>query len=147
MIDKFDGTEFGFLSNFFPSVIKVDGKKFPTVEHAFQAEKTNDPKERKKIQEATSPGKAKRLGRKATLRKDWESIKIGVMEKLLRLKFKNPDLRNRLLETNDEELVEGTTGWCDNFWGICSCPKCIGSNKKGQNNLGKLLMKIRNEIK
>lgn len=146
MIDRFDGTEFGFLSNFFPSTIKYNGFTYKTVEHAFQAAKTLDSKEQKKIREAPSPGKAKRLGRKVTLRKDWESIKFKVMEDCLRLKFSIPELRKRLLETGDEELIEGTTGWCDNVWGVCSCDKCKGSGKVGQNNLGKLLMKIRKEI-
>jgi predicted NAD-dependent protein-ADP-ribosyltransferase YbiA (DUF1768 family) len=49
-----------------------------------------------------------------------------------------------LLDTGDEELVEGTT-WHDNIWGNCSCPKC--KNIPGQNRLGKLLMQIREEIK
>lgn len=147
MINRFDGTEFGFLSNFFPSKIKYNGFIYRTVEHAFQAAKTLDTTEQKKIREANSPGKAKRLGRKAAIREDWESVKISIMEECLRLKFAIPNLRDRLLETGDEELVEGTDGWCDNVWGICSCDKCKGSGKKGQNNLGKLLMKIRKEIR
>jgi hypothetical protein len=141
MIDTFDGTD-RFLSNFFPSEISVSGKKFPTVEHAYQAAKTTDAGEQERIRKAKSAGEAKKLGRKATMRMDWESSKLQVMESLLRLKFEDPDLKRRLLETGNEELVEGNH-WHDNFWGVCNCSKC---KKAGKNNLGRLLMRIREEI-
>lgn len=66
------------------------------------------------------------------------------MENLIREKFKNPELREKLLSTSDAELVEGNT-WHDNVWGNCNCPRCI--EIEGQNNLGKTLMKIRKEIR
>lgn len=58
---------------------------------------------------------------------------------------KNENLRQILLSTEDEELVEDTTGWHDNIWGDCSCPKC--QYIKGRNKLGKILMQVRDEIK
>ena len=136
MIDKFNG-EYFFLSNFYPSTIILEGKTYRSVEHAFQAMKTLDEHERAEIRKAETPSEAKRLGRKATLRKDWESIKLKVMEDCLRLKFKIDHLKIRLLKTGSEELVEGNN-WRDFWWGVC--------NGKGQNNLGKILMKIREEI-
>src|SRR5688572_5279274 len=85
-IDKFDG-EYAFLSNFWPWVngIKVadadpiiwDGREWPTVEHAFQAAKTFSNEEQEKIRWQETPGKAKRLGRRVTLRSDWEQQKLG----------------------------------------------------------------------
>jgi ribA/ribD-fused uncharacterized protein len=92
------------------------------------------------IRKAGTPGKAKKLGRKVKIRPDWESVKVFIMEELLRLKFSNPDLLRRLVQTNGE-LVEGNT-WHDNFWGDCNCNKC---KAKGVNMLGKLLVKIRSE--
>jgi predicted NAD-dependent protein-ADP-ribosyltransferase YbiA (DUF1768 family) len=61
----------------------------------------------------------------------------------IREKFKNEELKQLLNETGDEELVEGNW-WHDNFFGVCTCEPCKGS---GQNNLGKILMKIRTEIR
>lgn len=70
MIDSFRG-EYAFLSNFYHAPFIVKGIRVDTVEHAFQACKTLDKTEQKKILSAKTPGEAKRLGRKCTLRKDW----------------------------------------------------------------------------
>lgn len=138
IIDRFDG-KYRFLSNFYPCKIIYQGIEYPSVEHAYQALKTLDINARKKIAEAATPREAKRMGRKVKLRKDWEKIKIELMEQLVKQKFTcYQDLRNKLLSTNRSELIEGNT-WGDNFWGIYK--------GKGKNHLGKILMKVRNEIK
>lgn len=137
MISVFDG-KYAFLSNFYESPITYDGITYPTNEHFFQAMKTLDIDEKKKIAAASTPGQSKRLGRAVTLRSDWEAVKSYYMEIGLRLKFQNPDLAEKLIATGDEELVEGNT-WGDRIWGVC--------NGEGENRLGKLLMKIREEIK
>ena len=143
MINCFDG-EFAFLSNFHPSMITDGNEWFPTVEHYFQAAKTETMEEYKAIAAASTPGQAKRLGRKVTLREDWEEVKDQVMLDALRKKFEIPALREKLLATGDEELVEGNW-WHDNYWGICYCEQCI--NKAARNRLGELLMQVREEIK
>ena len=137
MIDSFDG-QFAFLSNFFPSPVKMDGIVFPTVEHAFQAAKTSDLGERRKLAAARSAGVAKRMGRKVALRKDWDNVRIGVMLELVRAKFQDPSLRASLLATGDEKLVEGNT-WNDKFWGVC--------DGIGHNHLGQILMQVRKELR
>jgi ribA/ribD-fused uncharacterized protein len=96
------------------------------------------------IAAAPTPGKAKRLGRQATLRDDWEQDKMNVMEAALRKKFAIPELREKLLATGDAWLEEGNY-WHDNFWGVCHCLKC--QDEMGWNHLGKILMKIRDEIR
>jgi hypothetical protein len=137
-IKEFQG-KYRFLSNFWPAKVFLDGFQYPTVEHAYQAAKTFDLKKREEIRNADKPGLAKRLGKKVSIRKDWEKIKISIMYNLVKQKFfNNSILKESLLSTGDEELIEGHT-WNDTFWGIC--------NGVGQNNLGKILMKIRNEIK
>ena len=141
MINSFDG-EYAFLSNFYFSPMVIDNVVYTTNEHFFQAMKSLNPKERQVIALAPTLGKAKRLGRKVSLRKDWEDIKEEVMLIGLRHKFSNPDLRRKLLATGNEELIEGTT-WHDNYWGICSCEACGG---QGKNRLGKLLMQVREEL-
>jgi hypothetical protein len=136
-IDSFEG-EYRFLSNFYFSPLKLGGIIYPTVEHAFQAGKTKDKNERMEISLLNTPGEAKRAGRKVKLREDWEQIKLEVMEFLVRLKFENYlDLKDKLLATGDAELIEGNW-WNDRFWGVCK--------GKGENNLGKILMKIRSEL-
>ena len=147
----FDG-EYAFLSNFYDSPIEfmtVDGKKMiaPTVEHAFQAEKAMFSAEQEAILKADTPGRAKRLGRHVLLRPDWEDVKDKVMEEFVSRKFRLPELRDKLLATGNANLVEGNT-WHDSVWGICTCPKCINNpNIKGQNKLGKILMKVRDSIR
>jgi ribA/ribD-fused uncharacterized protein len=141
MINKFEG-EYAFLSNFYHSPFTHDGITYPTNEHFFQAYKTLDIAEKKAIAAAETPGQAKRMGRNVKLRSDWERIKSSVMELGLRLKFtEHPDLRQALIDTAPAQLVEGTT-WHDRTWGVCMCPRCGG---RGENRLGQLLMKLRDE--
>ena len=152
-IDKFQG-RFAFLSNFYPCKIVHQGITYPSTEHYYVAMKVNDdqvingqfyPKAdvREMIAHVSTPGQVKRFGRTLKLRKDWDDVKLEVMEWCLREKFKDEKLKEMLLQTGDEELIEGNY-WHDNFFGSCSCEKC---GNKGENNLGKLLMKIRSEIK
>ena len=129
--------EFRFLSNFYPSKIFVDGIYYPTVEHAFQAQKTLNVEDRIEISRAETPSIAKKMGRQLTCRSDWEKIKIEVMEKCLREKFFIPTLKEALITTNDFYLEETNT-WNDTFWGVC--------RGVGENHLGKILMKIRDEL-
>lgn len=137
MIAEFQGA-YRFLSNFFPSQ-----EVPPTLEHRFQAEKTLDLAWINRILGATTPGAAKRLGRKAPLRKDWDQIKDQIMLDLVRKKFKQPDLRRLLLMTGTEELVEGND-WGDMYWGVVYSGTAGG---RGHNKLGKILMQVRNEVR
>lgn len=135
-IDKFFG-EYRFLSNFFPASCMLDGIRYPTVEHAYQAAKTVEEDLKLIIGSATSAGKAKECGQRVSLREDWEDIKLEVMETCLRSKFRNPKMKYLLKQTGDAILEEGNT-WGDTFWGIC--------DGEGENHLGRLLMKIRKEL-
>lgn len=142
-IQTFSG-EHGFLSNFAPSPLAFEGLTYPTVEHAFQAAKTLDPDERREVASQPTPGKAKRAGRKVTLREGWvEYIGYDTMRTLLRIKFADPGLRERLLDTRHSLLVEENI-WHDQRWGSCTCgsAQCL---PPGTNLLGILLMDIRIE--
>jgi ribA/ribD-fused uncharacterized protein len=132
-IKQFTG-EHRFLSNFFPSPISDGRFTWPTVEHRFQALKTLDQVDQAAIRVADTPGKAKRMGRKVTIREDWEQIKLDVMGESLEMKFgQNPDLAALLIATGGATLEEGNT-WGDTFWGIDL------RTGKGENWLGTLLM-------
>jgi ribA/ribD-fused uncharacterized protein len=136
-ITEFRG-KWRFLSNFYPSLVNLDGWWYQTVEHAYQAAKTTKIEDRVPIYNVGSPAGAKSLGQKLSLRPDWENVKTDVMLLLLRQKFSHYSLRELLLSTGNAELVEGNT-WGDTFWGVC--------NGKGSNFLGKLLMQVREEVR
>lgn len=136
MIKEFRN-KYNFLSNFYTCSFVFEGYTWHSVETAFQAMK--DPSRMEEFVNL-NPSKAKQLGRKVKLRSDWEQIKDQLMEKLVRLKFQDPTLKEALINTGDELLVEGTW-WGDTYWGISL------KTGKGQNHLGKILMKIREEIK
>lgn len=136
MIDNFRGKH-RFLSNFSMSDIVVWNRLVPTVEHAFQAAKAIDPEQRDAILAAPAAGDAKRLGKKADLKPDWEDIKEKVMFELLQRKFRIEDLRKKLISTDPHELIEGNT-WGDTYWGVY--------NGVGKNRLGMLLMALRRRI-
>jgi ribA/ribD-fused uncharacterized protein len=137
-IDYFD-EEYAFLSNFYEAPVEKDGIVYPTNEHFFQAMKTLDNEERKKIAAALTPGQAKRMGRKVKLRPDWDSVRLQIMREGLVLKFLcHKDLAKKLVATGDAYLEEGNW-WNDTFWGVC--------NNVGCNMLGKLLMQLREELR
>lgn len=130
--------EYFFLSNFYLCKVTIGGVEYSSGEAAFQAQKCVKKEEKDRFVEM-SPAQAKRYGKRVELRPDWEEVKLSIMETVVTAKFtQNPDLTTKLIETGDAELIEGNH-WRDYFWGMC--------NGKGKNNLGKILMKIRNELK
>ncbi len=137
MINSFKGKN-EFLSNFFPGDQR-------SLEHKYQALKSFNQKERAEILAAKTPREAKRLGRKVTLRSDWEQKKVALMFMLVSFKFfADKDLEDGLLATGDQKLIEGNH-WHDNFWGDCYCRKC--ENIRGKNILGRILMKVRANLR
>jgi N-glycosidase YbiA len=135
------GDEFGEFSNFAPYAITIDGERWPTSEHYFQAQKFEDKAYRAKIRRANSPILAARLGRdrKQKLRRDWESVKVGVMRAAVLAKFtQHEELRALLLSTGDAKLVEHTEN--DDYWGD-------GGDGSGRNMLGRILMEVRASLR
>lgn len=138
--------DYEMFSNFYPVSIYYSGNNFPSVEHAFVASKSKDPLVwyRVSLIPEDKAGKAKRFGRKMTLRKNWDMLKLSYMKRFLMQKFRYQKFKELLLSTGDAILIEGNY-WHDNYWGDCYCPKC--ENIVGQNQLGKMLMKVRDIIK
>jgi len=127
--------EYRFLSNFFMAETSYDGEIYPSSEHAYAAAKTLDLYEREVIRDAETPKEAKKLGRSVKIRKDWDEIKVAIMRQIVLDKFtRNRHLIITLIETQDEVLIEENY-WKDTFWGEY--------NGVGENNLGKILMEIR----
>lgn len=130
---------YGFLNNFETSPIYVFHREWATVEHAYQAQKTINDEEYDAIWKAKTPRKARDLGQLVTLRPNWGLIKNWVMKECVLAKFtQHPHLQEQLLVTGDEELIEDSP--IDWYWGC-------GDDGTGQNNLGKILMEVRKEIR
>lgn len=128
------------LSNFSLSLVRYEGVTFPTVENAFQAAKHAEPTiEWLELMSQVTASEAKIKGRRCPLREDWEEVKESIMLDLLRQKFRTHRYSHDvLLGTRDAELIETNT-WNDKEWGVC--------NGEGKNKLGKLLMRVRAELR
>lgn len=137
IIDKFTG-KYKFLSNFYLIPIEYEGVIYRSVEHAFQAAKTLDSKQRNIFRQCVTPADAKYCGRLIKLRDDWENVKDDIMYELVKQKFNNIELKDKLVATGNNLIIEGNNhGDC--YWGVC--------NNVGENHLGRILMRVRNEIK
>jgi len=156
--------EYRYMSNMFVAPFEVDGMTFPTVEHYFQWSKAmmfegKDSESAKKMMKAprnkefTEAKSVKALGKKV---KDfspaqWDDVKIPIMEKAVRAKFVNVKhgLLEKLLATGDRPIGEANPR--DKYWGIGTSVDTADAKNpskwKGQNQLGKILMKLRNEFK
>ena len=129
------------FSNFAPFAIDLDGARWPTTEHYYQAQKFADPELQAKIRKADKPIIAKKLADKHRdrIRPDWGAIKDEVMYRAVRRKFElHPELRELLLATGDEEIVESVP--TDYYWGV-------GRDGSGQNKLGRIIERIRDELR
>lgn len=143
--------DYYFLSNMFPCDISIDMSEiavpealrahsgygpvmsFPCSESAFQAAKCLYQKDMAQFTKLDG-FKAKKAGRKVPLRPDWETVKVTIMTSIVKAKFdQHPELMRRLRDVKGEICEDNT--WHDTFWGKC--------NGEGENNLGKILMRIR----
>lgn len=135
------GDDYGCFSNFAPYPIELDGARWPTSEHYFQAQKFADAAQQERIRGVASPMIAARMGRshQLPLRADWEDVKDAIMRAAVRAKFtQHAEIRGILLSTGDAEIVEHTGN--DAYWGD-------GGDGSGRNLLGRILMEIRAELR
>lgn len=140
----YEARSWAFLSNFYPCQVTLDGAVYNSVEHAYQAAKTLNLRDREKFRYVgVDPKHAKRMGKTITLRHDWEDVKIDIMRDLLMQKFYPTTLRRKLISTFTAKLVEENY-WHDCWWGVCN-GKCKHGphNPQGLNHLGQLLMEVR----
>jgi ribA/ribD-fused uncharacterized protein len=129
------------LSNFAPFGIDLDGERWPTTEHYYQAQKFVDPALQTRIRKAAKPIVAKNLAdrHRAKIRPDWDAVKEEVMYRAVRRKVElHAELRRLLLATGDEEIVEDAPN--DYYWGV-------GREGTGQNRLGQIMMRLRAELR
>ena len=139
---KADGP-YGCFSNFSPHPIQIDGVAWLTVEHFYQAHKllgTPDAPLMERIRGVATPEEAAAIGRESCrqIRPDWDSAKLEVMWRGVWAKFStHGEIREILLATGEAELVENSPR--DYFWGC-------GKDGNGRNELGKMLMRVRQEL-
>jgi len=135
---------------------KYNGMEYPTVEHAFHAQKVadDDPLVEEyrlalstNIVDVLTPNDANKFGGKTsfkennfTLRSDWNSIRLKIMEEISREYYQsNRELIDKLINTEEKLLIH--KGFrIDDYWGV-------KKDDKGENNHGKILMKLREEFK
>ena len=133
--------EFGYLATYSNYGFFKDGVFWKTSEHYYQAQKFMDSDTKIRIQNAETPKIASTIGRdrKLNLRSDWEEVKQDVMFDAVYYKFKqNKDILQKLLNTGDAKIIEATVK--ENYWGC-------GPNNDGQNNYGKILVKVRETLR
>lgn len=146
-----DSDAFGCFSHFYRATILLDGEDWPTVEHYYQAQKSDNPAYRLAIRDAPTPGLAKRLAapplsrkqaqqswfrkNKASPRADWHEVKLVIMRRADLAKYtQHAELAAILLATGDAVLVEDAPS--EPFWGI-------GPDGLGLNWAGRVLMEVR----
>lgn len=136
--------EYGDFSNFAKYGIAMPNtdnaeKWWSTVEHYFQAMKFTDASYQEKIRLANNAKKAKAVAyQNRNIRADWNEVKDDIMYQAVLKKFTtHKDLKKVLINTGSEDLVENAPG--DFYWGC-------GADGSGLNKLGKILMRVRDEL-
>lgn len=134
--------EFYCLDNFSSFKVEWDGYLYASLEEAYQTAKflKSAPKIAEEIKKSHSAHEAQKIAfaNKDKVRSDWQEVKLTIMEELLRKKLQqNPYVKQKLLQTKDYIIVEDSPK--DNFWGW-------GKDRTGENHLGKLWMKLRDEL-
>jgi ribA/ribD-fused uncharacterized protein len=150
-----DKGPFRTFSNMAEYPIQIEDKRYPTVEHYFQAEKArefNDKEILEKILETPSSKAVKALGKKVKnfIKEKWDHERLDIMKRGVRAKFvQHPELQKQLIETGTKQI--GDADARDLYWGIGTSENTEKSKNpekwKGQNQLGKILMALREEFK
>lgn len=137
-ISEFRG-EYCWLSNFYPCSIILEGVEYPSVEHAYMSRKSDSELWKDFCATTVSPEEVKKAFRRISLIPVWYRIKVEVMRECLIQKYSREPLRSKLIATGSQILQEGNW-WGDQFWGVDL------KTGVGENNLGKLIMGIRDEL-
>lgn len=139
---RFFTPHFYAFDNFSAYTVEVWGKKFPTVEHAYQWKKyeESNPQLAREIFDAANPSAVKKISDAHTkeILPAWHDKKVEIMEEILRAKTQQHEkVRKLLVESGTRTIIENSP--TDSFWGI-------GPHGDGKNMVGKIWMKIRNEL-
>ena len=142
------------LSNFFKCTIDFNGRAFKSSEHIYQFTKCMFLKHddlANLIYTTETPREVKVLSDKLNKHErmaEWTNIKVDFMRKILRAKWNcSGRFRQTLMATSNMTIAEATS---DTFWGVGVAPNLALHTKPGHflgsNQLGKLLMDLRNDV-
>ncbi|MBU6231172.1 NADAR family protein [Patescibacteria group bacterium] len=134
-----------YFSPYTAHAIDLDGIRYPTVEHAYQCLRYSDPKIRAEISAAKSPVEAWEISTRHKDESDpsFRPNKREMMKKLMRMKMEqHAEVRKALLDSGDKEIVKHIDTYPpgDGFWDD-------GKNGEGENQMGKIWMELREELK
>lgn len=144
------------LSNFHPCKLTINGTNFSSVEQFYTACKAEFAKrETTDIMMDPNPETAKRISKQISAsfneqqKQAWHKKAPAIMKEGMLAKFKqNDELRDFLLNTNEDTLAEGSL---DSYWG---CGRRLEDDRVfdkskwcGQNMAGKLLEEVRNALR
>ena len=128
------------LGTFSPHPFVLEDKEWPTVEHYFHAMKFEDSLYQERIRLASTPEKARKLGRTRfkKIRKDWSTVKAVFMTRAVYTKCRSYSVVSQTLtNTGSKRLVENSQ--YDYFWGC-------GRDRRGENMYGQVLMNVRDKL-
>jgi ribA/ribD-fused uncharacterized protein len=137
---EFSNVHDTFASSFTEPSIQVDGCDYRhgPEEYYQQAKSIGQPDHAaavKAMGAILGPMDAFGVGRRYSMRPDWEEVKVDVMRKAVLAKFEQHEsLRALLVSTGDHRLAQLKPS--DAFWGT-------GKDGGGRNELGVMLMEIR----
>jgi ribA/ribD-fused uncharacterized protein len=138
MIEQFRD-EYRWLSNFTPVKVVYEGIEYASVEHAYMSAKSHDMVWKSRCADSqVSAAQIKKESKEIDLREDWEKVKFEVMLECVRQKMTQEPFKSKLEATGNVYIQEGNI-WGDTVYGVCL------KTNKGQNLLGKMIMKIREE--
>lgn len=130
---------FGFLNNFKKSRMFIYGRWWNNVEAPYQANKCVLQSDFHAIWKCKTPREARDLGQLVKKLPVWDEIKDNIMYQCVFAKFtQNHELLQQLLDTEHVTLIEDSP--IDSYWGR-------GPEGNGQNKLGLILMKVREELR
>ena len=135
--------EYYVFSNFSSFQVFWRGRLWPTVEHAYQASRFYGVSDElyERCFYARSAHEAYRImqDNRDKERPDWMNEKRDVMYEICREKLRqNPYVAQQLAKTGAMVIVEDSP--TDSFWGW-------GPDRQGHNELGKIWMKLREELR
>lgn len=143
---------FGWMGNMAPYPVVYQDRQWRTTEALFQALRFDDEAIQEEIRAKSSPMAVKwtarryiRLARNVVEPKSQQDLDNMLL--VLRLKVKqHPELRQQLLDTGNETAIEDCSnrpGGSGLFWGAAR----KGRRWQGENTLGKLWMRLRDELR
>lgn len=130
-----------YLCNFYMRPMTFNGLNYSNAEAAYQAQKCLYDEDKMLFVEGgdfSSPREAQKRGQQIAIVDNWDDKRVEVMYEVIAEKFlQNPDLAERLIQTNGQLITEGDR-FSDTFWGL--------TEDGGENHLGNILMYIRDNV-